>query len=340
MNHADWPPAPEVLEQAATWFARLSAAGPGDQERALRTAWQSWLQGSPAHARAWQEVEAICGRLATLPGPLARQTLQGLSSRSALRRRQLLRGASLSLGVLAVGGLSWQMRAAGEDGRWQTAWAERRDWPLPDGSRLWLQARSNAELQAGPEGPLLHLQRGELLIEPALAGHGRPSQTSAAATRSTPPLSLSLPSGQRLHAAVPGSRFSLRQAHAGRASELHVFTGAVALRGVDAPVPAGRAVALPAPGQAPVSLGPAQALRQSWVQGRLIAEGLRLDALLEELSACHPGRLDCSADLAGLRVVGSLPWYELEACLAILAEILPLQAQRLLPGWVRLRARR
>lgn len=321
---------PEALQtEAANWFARLADPGASPEEGAR---WQAWLSRSPAHAEAWQQVEAVCGQLtelAGLPGPLAHRTLQALNARTAMRRRQLLRGGSAALGLLGLGVLSWPRHEAGDDAPWQTAWAERRAWPLPEGGRLWLQARSAAELRPGATGMELHLHRGELLIE------GPPLDTDA---KSSP--TLRLPTGQRLRAQAPGSRYSLLLGRAGRASQLHVFAGAVAVDGEAHPVPVGQALALPTqPGGRPHALGPAQRLREGWVQGRLIAEALHLDALLDELMACHPGRIDCSEDLAGLRVVGSLPLYELGAALDTLAAILPLEVQRLLPGWTRLRPR-
>jgi len=310
----------ELRAQAADWFARLQDASQPTQDRE-RALWQAWLAHSPAHGRAWAEVEAVWGSFERLPpglSGLAGETLGRLAQR---RRRLLKASAASALGLGALALLGWQAQQQAWDADLRTARAQLGDWPLAGGGRLWLNAESAADLDEGPQGRRIRLRRGELLL-----------QAGADSLARTPQL-LSPQGGLR---ALHGSRLSLRLLDGGAAVLLSVFEGLVTLdRGER--VPAGRSLRFSAAG--PGEAGPARLLRETWRRGLLVAEELRLDEFLAELAPYHPGRLDCAPELAGLRLVGSFPLADSAAALQALCLALPVRQSRLLPGWTRIVAR-
>lgn len=302
----------ELHAQAADWFARLQEDPQADgSERRL---WRAWLARSPEHGRAWAEVEAIWGGFERLPAGLARETL----SRLAQRRRLLLkRGASSALGLGAIGLLGWQAHSQAWDADLRTARAQVSDWSLADGGRLWLNAQSAVDLVEAQQQRHIRLRRGELLLQ-ARANNW----------------ALATPQGHLL--ARAGSSLSLRLLDDGGAVLLSVFEGLVELQ--QGPrVPAGRSLRVGADRNA-VS-GPVRLMREAWRRGLLVAEDLRLDEFLDELSPYHPGRLDCAPELAGLRLVGSFPLADSAAALQALCLALPVRLSRRLPGWTRIVSR-
>lgn len=330
------------LEAAAQWYARLRDESAGEPERA---AWRAWLAQSAGHAAAWARIEAVSRRFEPLREagpPQARAARAGLEAglglgpgsgsgmgpgrpRAAERRRAL--GGLLGVGSLGL--LSWlgwrqgplpELLAA-----WQadqhTALGERRELALAAGSRLWLNSASALQLQPqGPQRPpLLRLLGGELLaqLQPPPLGPG-----------------WKLESG-RARLQTQAARFNLRQPRPGeRVSRLDVFEGRVLLQaGSEAPraLQAGQAARFDEQGL--LSLGPAQAWRQTWTSGRLVAESLPLGELVAELARYQRGHISLAPELADLPVMGVYPLDAPDQALDMLARQLPLRVRRSLPWW-------
>lgn len=312
---------PDVLAQAADWFARLQdpAAGPGERAR-----WSAWRAASPQHAQAWHQVETVWGGFDGLPAALAQQTLDQAASRLRARRQALRRGGAGLLGVFGLSLVGWRLLEP--QGALQTALGQTRQWALADGGRLWLNTDSHADLDYGPQQRRIRLHEGELLLQ-------------AEADSQALPRPLLLETGLAQVSPLVPSRFAWRDEGRG-GGLLSVYQGQVELqprRGPTRRVEAGRSLRLrPGGGQLE---GRALALHEAWSRGLLIAENMRLADFLAELSRYRPGRLDCEAALAELRLVGSFPTQDPERALRALAETLPLHIERPLPGWTRLRAR-
>ena len=79
-----------------------------------------------------------------------------------------------------------------------------------------------------------------------------------------------------------------------------------------------------------------QSGRQSWADGVLVADNLRLDAFVAELARYRQGYLGCDPRVAGLRVVGAYPLADTDRVLDVLADTLALRINRRLPWWVSL----
>ena len=74
----------------------------------------------------------------------------------------------------------------------------------------------------------------------------------------------------------------------------------------------------------------------AWVDGMLVASGMRLADFLAELERHRPGRLRCDPGVAGLRVSGSYPLADTGRILDALAATLGLEIRFLSRYWVSL----
>jgi transmembrane sensor len=305
----------QVLQAAAQWFAVLQSDSVSEADR---EAWRAWLS-TPEHARAWQRVERISGRLEPLAGDPFSPAATALLRSGQPTRRQALKTLSILCGggalALATGAVPWRSWAADQ----RTAVGEVRNWRLDDGSRLWLNTDSAVDVVFEERSRQLSLYRGELLMQ------------AAAEPR---PLVLQTAEGRlRAHGVT---RFSVLQRDG--SSQLSVFDGTVEVmpsgQGGARTVMSGQQVAFDSRHIEPERS--AQAGRQSWTNGVLVADNLRLDAFVAELARYRQGYLGCDPRVAGLRVVGAYPLADTDRVLDVLADTLALRINRRLPWWVSL----
>lgn len=310
------------LARAAEWFAVLRDTASDEQ----RHAWQAWRDADPAHAAAWQRVEAINARFLGLAGQVDRGAatlaIDGVrGSRTSRRRGLKLLGA---LGVsCAVGTLAWRTDA------WQdwssdahTAFGERRDLRLPDGSTLALNTDTAVRVAYGPDLRRVELLRGEVLVDIAADAALRPWQILTGDGTAT----------------SRGGRFSAWKDEA--ACHIAVFAGDVALRcagsGLARDLAAGQQArfdrnAIGAPQAAPETL-------TAWRRGLYVADGLTLEEVSRDLSRHRHGLITCSPEVAALRVVGTFPLDDEPQLWRALARALPIKVSTPLPWWTRIDA--
>ncbi|WP_017735822.1 FecR domain-containing protein [Pseudomonas sp. CBZ-4] len=319
------PAAPDhrVLQAAASWFARLHAQP--DDPRA-HGQWRAWLAEDAQHRLAWQYVEGINQRFGNLSGS-ADQAHQVLTT---LRRDRVSRRTLL--GSLCVAGIGGLLASAGWRQGWldspralfatyRTGLGEVRPIRLADGSQLWLNGATALDVHFDEGLRQLRLYRGEMLIETGT--DVRPLQVVTRAGRMQP----------------LGTVFGVRAE--GVQTTLSVFGGAVqatcADSGLQVRVAAGQAMVFDA--QAGGALVPAQARRQDWSRGVLVAEDLPLGEVVQTLGDYRQGHLGIDPALAGLRVVGTYPLLDSDRALAMLERALPIRVVRTLPWWVSVEAR-
>ncbi len=305
----------QVLQAAAQWFAVLQSDSVSEADR---EAWRAWL-AAPEHARAWRRVEQISGRLQPLAGDPFSPATTALLRSGQPTRRQALKTLPILCGggalALVAGAMPWRSWTADQ----RTAVGEVRDWRLDDGSRLWLNTDSAVDVAFEGRTRQFSLYRGELLMQ------------AAAEPR---PLVLRTAEGSlRTHTAA---RFSVVQRDG--STQLSVFDGAVEImpsgtRGWRT-VMGGRQIAFDS--HHIETEGVVQSARQSWTEGVLVADNLRLDAFVAELARYRQGYLGCDPRVADLRVVGAYPLADTDRVLDVLADTLALRINRRLPWWVSL----
>lgn len=308
-----------TLECAADWFARLQAA-PGDRE--LQAQWRLWLEQGEAQRLAWSYIERISQRFGSLQqqGAAAHHTLGALRTGKQSRRR-LLGQLGVLVGAGMLGWLGWRENAL--DGlsalraQYRTGVGERREQRLSDGTRLWLNSATALDMQFDANRRELTLYAGEVLIE---TGHGdsRPFRVRTRAGTLEP----------------LGTRFSVRED--GPRTELNLYQGAVRSTCQDSgrslTLQAGQSVTFDAREPGPV--GHAQARREAWSRGLLLAEDMPLEQFIAELGGYRRGHLGVDPAVAQLRVMGSFPLADTDQALVQLAEALPVRIQRRFDWWV------
>lgn len=312
------------LQQAAEWYARLSA-DPHDE--AVGAAWRRWHGQSAAHRQAWQYVERVSRRFAALQGEgdTAARTLRA-ARRTDTSRRQALRTLGVLSGSALLGWLGWRATPLPQllmawQADYRTATGEVRDFLLADGTHLWLNGATALDADYRPERRRLRLFAGEVLIETAAQARPFVVDTEQGSLRAL------------------GTRFSVTQQDG--FTRLALFEGAVEVRAVDSGatriVRAGEQLRFDRRGigtREPVLAG-----RQAWTQGILVAGDIPLAEFVEELSRHHQGYLGVAPEVAGLRVMGTYPLHDSEQVLAMLESALPIRIQRPLPWWTSIDAR-
>lgn len=304
------------LQQAAEWFAVLQAESASDADR---RGWQRWLDTGPPQRAAWRRVESISGDLAGLAGLPARHVLDACSP-TARRRRDALR----ALGILPVAGFACWMGARYVPLRsWMAALrtdtGEQKAFVLADGSKVWLNTASAADVDYSGTLRRIVLYRGEMMMS---SGHDdvQPAR----------PLVVDVPQG-RIRAL--GTRFAVR--HDAATVRVAVFEGAVDIQpgsgGAVRTLQAGEQAWLRRDGvEVPLS---EPRYGADWVRGMLVADGMRLGDFIAELGRYRAGYLACAPEVADIRIVGAYPLADTDRVLAALQATLPVRVRQTLPWW-------
>lgn len=312
--------APAIVQHAARWMARLWSDDASDEDQAECARWRA---AHPHHDLAWQRLQAFEGKLHSVPREVARHALREPAA-AYLNRRRALKVLAL---LFPVGGMLYAAR--GTDA-WQVAMAghgtekgEIREFILPDGTRVMLASASAIDVRFDASERLLILRAGEILVTTAHDPSQRPFRVQ----------------GRHGTVRALGTRFTLRQYE--HTSRVAVFEGAVEVRLAHAPE---RPVRI-ATGQGAVysadivqSGAPASASAAAWIKGVLVADNMRLDDLLAELSRYRPGLLRCDPAVASLSVNGVFPLRDTDRALHNLALALPVRILARTRYWVTVQA--
>lgn len=310
---------PEVAQRAVEWWVEL---GSGRATDATRAGLARWRAQDPLHEAAWRHIEKVNGRFARFAGGAGAE-----AARTALlapaRRRAALKTLSVLLGV---GGAAWMTERSTPWQAWRadlrTAIGERRTITLADRTVLTLNTDSAVNLRFDALARTIQLVRGEIMVASGHDPHA-PARPFSVVTEqgALQPL---------------GTRFAVRGQAA--TTRLEVFQGAVRATPHDAPaaarvIDAGQTTRFTRTALEPV--GPLADDAAAWTDGMLVAAGMRLGDLIAELDRYRPGRLDCDAAVADLRVSGTYPLDDTERILAVLRATLPVEIASFTRYWVR-----
>lgn len=306
---------PRAARAAARWLVRMQS-GEADPAGLAR-----WRAADPAHEAAWRRAESVLQKLGLADGALGASVLReasGAGRRAAIRTLAVLiaAGPTAFVGWKLVAGSAWNADL-------RTATGERREFTLPDGSRLQLDTASAADILFSATERRVRLRQGALWVQTASdAGHR--------------PFLVQTPQGT---ARALGTRFSVRGVDVGAADEdatqVAVMQGAVELRSVGGQVGVVRA------GQQArmrrTDVAPAEALQpeaDGWTQGVLYAEKMPLGAFAAALGRYRPGILRCDPAVAQLQVSGAFQLADTDAVLRALAASLPVRIAMRTRYWV------
>lgn len=310
------------LQAAMEWQIILWSGEVTPQER---QAFTSWLNASPSHQQAWQQLQQIHDPFSHIPSDIAGRALR--ASGPDTRRRQLLLGFVVLVGI---GGSGYGIQRTSH---WQAATAdyttrrgETRSVTLPDGTAITLNTDSAVDVTFTDSQRTLHLRQGEVMIATA------PDRATVAR-----PFMVSTRSGQ---VRPIGTRFSVRQYDDAAGSVLvQVLEGAIELAprsSAGMRIDAGQQARFD---QHQVTLPtPADMAKSAWTRGLLIAEQQRLDDFLAELGRYRVGVLRCDPAVASLVVSGVYPLRDTDQVLQALEQALPIRIHTLTRYWVTISA--
>lgn len=306
---------PQIIGEAADWLVQLHSgtATPADHQAIAQ-----WRKRSAEHAQAWLRAEALLGEFRSVPPNVALQTLQRAARKDGLSRRQTLTRLGLLLMAgplgLAAQQMPWQQWSADQ----RTAVGEQKHVQLPDGSELLLNTQSAVNIAFSQQERRIRLLDGEVLVTTAKDATARPFivETPQAIARAL------------------GTRFCVRTFDS--RSQVSVLEGQVQVTPLrlaqDTLLNAGERLTVRADRLDPVERFDTSAL--AWDKGMLLANNMRLDELLGELSRYRPGVLRWHPDVAGLRVSGAFSLGDTDASLRLLSDTLPLKINSLTRYWM------
>ncbi|MBM9489537.1 FecR domain-containing protein [Pseudomonas sp. ICBG1301] len=314
------PLAAETLEEAAEWLMRLSENDLNDSERAD---WERWKVSTPERERAWARAQWLQSTLGGLPPSLA---MSALDRPSHPERRAALGKLALLLAMMPVGWGGWKLAQSQQwTADYRTAVGQRRELTLADGSRITLNTDTAIDVRFDHQQRLVYLREGEILVQTAT--------DTAALPR---PFLVNTRQG-RMRAL--GTRFTVREW--GPRTQLVVLEGAVQVALAEnrqtSPlvVNAGQRTAFSAQTFDAPSLADRNA--DTWTQGMLMADKMRLADFVAELARYRRGFVRCDPAIADLRISGAFPISDTQRTLNMLVHTYPVRAADHLSGyWVTL----
>ncbi|WP_432377924.1 FecR domain-containing protein [Duganella sp. P38] len=307
---------PKALEQAAEWLVRLQDGA----SSADHAACEAWRSSDPQHALAWERAERLLGKLGALPPELAMPVLSRAPDRA--RRSAVTRIVALMLTVPA----SWAGWRYAQSQPWSgelhTAVGEHRTTTLADGTTVTLNTASAIDVRFTETERRIVLRNGEILVRSSRQADARPLRV-ATAEGTMQPL---------------GTVFNVRRHEC--STGLAVLEGAVRITPANAGgaaqvIDAGSQTRFNASHIAPVRA--ADPAMTAWTTGMLLADQMRLDELVGELSRYRGGLVRVDPAVAGLRVSGAFPISDSERTLDMLISTYPVDAvQRPRGYWITL----
>jgi transmembrane sensor len=314
-----------VAAEAGQWLALLMEPDVSQEDLA---SWRRWRAAAADHERAWQHMEAVGLRLQRLD-LAARNTLSDPALNSPGRRRTMHTLAWIAMigSATLLGSRTrvWQETVAD----YRTGTGEQREIALEDGTRLLLNTGSAVNVNYHKERREIRLVAGEIMIATGHASaEGRPERR---------PFMLESAEG-RVQAL--GTRFIVRQEDERTLVTVLESMVRITPGAGDASLllEAGRQASFTRHGiSAPVAADDQSA---AWIEGQLIADDMRLDDFLAELSRYRPGFVRCAPEIAGLRFSAVLPLQNTDRILAMLPNSLPVSVQMRNKYWVSVEAAR
>lgn len=302
-----------VAQEAAEWLTTLMS---GDATAEEQRRWTAWRNASADNERAWQHIERVSAGFAGMNSAAARNSL----ARAGTTRRKNIKMLVwlCAIGVTGVGGIRtttaryWLADASAPTGI-------RRDMMLVDGSSLTLQSGSAVNIRFTADRRLLELVKGALFVATAQeAGPYRPFIIET----------------QEGFARALGTRYSVQENNG--ITMVAVEEGAVELT----PRLGRERVTVHAGQSATMTAYQVDTPQRAddrvwgWMRGQILADGMRLQDFLSELSRYRPGFITCDATVADLQISGVFPTTDTDQVLASITNSLPLRIRFVARYWV------
>ncbi|AYG43611.1 FecR family protein [Pseudomonas sp. Leaf58] len=296
-----------VREQAAAWFARVQDA---PRDAGLQTQLRAWLEGDARHREEYETLARLWQAAAFIP----RQRLEALCHpapmRQLPRRRFLHRALAASVMVMALGlgWAGWHYQSLNHQGNLQTAFDERRQVELPDGSQLELNGGTQVQVDFSAGQRRIRLRAGEVMFTVA-HDSSRPFVVDTAQGSVT----------------VTGTRFDVRLDPA--STRVAVEQGSVRVQGKDASLAqltTGQGSHIDAQGRVSAPYAVNAAALTAWRQGKLVFDNATLAEVVAEASRYRGQPLRVApGKVAQMRLSSTFSTGDTDALLRALPSILP-----------------
>lgn len=308
---------PVVLDEAIAWKACLSSgvATPDQQAGCLR-----WRNQNPEHELVWQRLSAIDERFQALPAGSS----QVLNRAPPFNRRTVLKSLLVFAVAtpVAITATDWSSRRLFAD--YVTKTGQRKRVTLPDGTQMHLNTDTAVAIQFDETYRRIVLQQGEITISTA----PDPNPVKRDLIVST----------ARGEIKALGTYFWVRD---GKTIDVAVFDGATHVthyrQAASRVIEKGYQVSLMSDGFSEQRVADENVL--GWVEGNIIAQGMRLDRFLAELERHFRGIIVCEDRVADLRLSGVFPLNNKDNILNALEQSLPVRISSFSRYWVRVSAR-
>jgi len=296
-----------VREQAAAWFVRVQDA---PEDAGLQKQLRAWLASDARHR---EEYEHLC-RVWQAADFIPRQRLDALCRPDPVqqlpRRRFLRQALAASVGLLALGlgWGGWHYQQLNHQGSLQTAFNERRQVELPDGSHLELNGSTQLQVDFSAGQRHISLSAGEVMFSVA-HDSSRPFVVDTAQGRVT----------------VTGTRFDVRLDPA--STRVAVEQGSVRVQGQGASLAqltAGQGSHIDAQGLVAAPYAVNTGAVTAWRQGKLVFDNATLAEVAAEASRYRSQPLRVApGKVAQLRLSSTFNTNDTDALLRALPSILP-----------------
>ena len=320
-----------VLAAAAAWMVRRQDGLTAEEDAEL----QAWLDADPSHGEALEELEQVWDRMDDVPQQEVEKLKAGLQDAAPVLAPSTTSGpgwlerlgrwarmpqtafATLLVAV-AAGWYGWQYHWPVYTQDVVTARGEQREIALPDGSTLWLDTATQAEIAFYHQRRMVRLREGQAQFQ-VQADTQRPFDVAAGDTRVT----------------VVGTRFSVRHTTTGMHSGdvgVQVEQGRVRVEQngrAALELGAGQALVLHAGSRVEAAQVQTSSAGSPWREGRVSFDAVPLKQVLEEFERYGDTGLTVrDPAIAALRVNGSFDLHRIDAFRRILPQVLPVRLQR------------
>ncbi|MDR5172081.1 FecR family protein [Methylobacillus flagellatus] len=302
-----------LRQQALEWQVALWS---GEVTAEQRSDFDKWLAASDSHRQAWSEIAAIERKLQLIPAEAAGLLKDKPDAEKRRRLLQLLGLAAATGGTVPIvrNSDAWQAWVADH----HTHTGEQQQLALSDGSQLFLNTSTAVDIEFNSRERRLVLHHGEMYVRTA-ADAEQPVRPFLIQTRHGVAQALGTKFNVRLK--QEETRVSVHegtvqiQPRLGAGHRLeHGFQAGFSAHGFTAATPNGNELA--------------------WLEGKLVAERMRLGDFLDELGRYRQGMIHYDAKAAEMVVSGVFPLPDTDRILESLLQALPLRVSYFSRYWV------
>lgn len=309
-----------IVEAAIDWIICLRS---GDASQAEHDAFKRWRLLDTRHDAAIRHLEQVLGTFDTLPvAPQVRSTARRALLNSP-DRRKLLRN-TLAMLLLGSGTGLLVQRVTPLDtmtADLRTATGQRKHIHLADGSQIWLNARSAADIDFDEATRRIHLRSGEIIVDVAPDAQ-RPFVVQSAQ------------GGMR----ALGTRFLVRQEEGSTVlAVLHSSVRIDVASGASSTLVAGQSARFDQKQIEAIDIASGDSA--AWVDGFIEVHDRPLSEVIAALRPYRSGFLRVTPQAGALRVTGAFPLDDSGRALAALAETLPITIRSRTDYWVSIELR-